>query len=139
MAFSIGKVAPNDATETHRLYVLGEPTVITYYRNRLTMEGTAADEKEEDAEEDGPPDDDAQQEETLAYRVANRLATIVKEWDWEGPLTNTDGSRVIVEAGDPIPLDPDVIRYIPLRLTRALNDAIIDNALRGKDKKKPRR
>jgi hypothetical protein len=118
--FSIDKVAPQDETKTRTFTILGHETEVTYYPNRLTLEGNVDYDDaapEGDDEEDLPEDDDAQR------RVAATTCRTVAAWDWTGPVKRGDGT-VIVGADEPVPLDPDVVRCIPTRVIRGLNRAI---------------
>lgn len=129
MALVLDLIAPADETVTRTLDILGEKSEVTYYRNRLTMEGQRDDADAEDGEEE---------EQDAAQAVAERLCRLVKTWDWEGPLKRMDGT-VAVEAGDKVPLQAEIVRLIPLRLTRALNQAIIEAELGGNARNRRRR
>lgn len=128
--FVLDEVAPQSETVTKLFTILGHVTEITYYRNKLTMEETRRDDA--DAGEDAGEDTDT------AESVAVRLCGLIKAWDWTGPVKRLDGS-VAVEAGAPVPLDPETVRLIPLRLTKALNEAIVEAELGGNAKQRRRR
>ena len=128
MAFELGIVAPQNETVTKVLTILGNETEVTYYRNKLTMEDTRREGDADDADEDGD----------TADSVAARLVGLVKAWDWTGPLARLDGTEVI-PAGAPIPLDVDTVRLIPLRVTKALNEAIVESELGGNAPKRRKR
>lgn len=125
MPFELGLVAPQNETVTKTLTILGNQTEVTYYRNKLTMEDTRREGDEADADDEGD----------TADSVAARLVGLIKAWDWTGPLNRLDGTQVVA-AGEAIPLDVDTIRLIPLRVTKALNEAIVESELGGKGNKR---
>lgn len=126
--FVLDEVAPQNETATKTFSILGYQTEVTYFRNKLTMEDTRRGGDESEADEDGD----------TADSVAARLVGLVKTWDWLGPVKRLDGS-VAVEAGAPIPLDVETVRLIPLRVTKALNEAIVEAELGGNGSKRRRR
>lgn len=124
--FRIDEIAPQDETKERTFDILGHKTVISYYPNRLKLENNdaldaalakAADDAAGVAGEGGEEDVDE------TYLIAARVCNLVHAWDWEGPVKRLDGA-VVVAVGEAVPLDPAVVRCIPNRIVRALNDAI---------------
>lgn len=128
MAFVLDEVAPHGETRTKTFTIAGHETEVTYHPNRLTMEDTRRPDDEDAPDEDGD----------TADSVAARLVALVARWDWTGPLKRLDGS-VAVEAGVPVPLDVETVRLIPLPLTKALNEAIVEAELGGNARRRRRR
>lgn len=119
MPFSIEAIAPQDETKTRTFSILGHDSEVTYYPNRLTLEGRA--DYEDDAPADG--DDDLAADDDEQYRVAASTCRLIHAWDWTGPVKRADGVEV-VGRDDPVPIDPEVVRCVPTRILRALNRAI---------------
>jgi hypothetical protein len=109
MPFVIDAVLPHDETVTKTLEVLGHPAEVTYYRNRLTL--------------DGAKDVSGATPEEVVVNASRQLADKVAAWDLTGPFKRADGG-LVVDAGAPVPVAVEVIRHFPLPLIRALNEAI---------------
>ncbi len=116
--FSVDAIAPQDETKTRTLSILGHDSEVTYYPNRMTLEGQADyTEEPTDGDDDTPLADDEQ------YRVAANTCRLIHAWDWEGPVKRADGVEV-VGRGEPVPIDPEIVRCIPTRILRSLNQEI---------------
>ena len=124
--FIVDDMAPQDERKTKVFNVLEGSVEITYFRNRITLEGDIGEEK---FAEDGTPLDS---DEVSQLAVARRLCNLVASWDIEGPVKNSRGETV-VERGQIVPLDPQVVRLFPMRVTRAINQAIYGEELGGND------
>lgn len=132
---SINRMAPRDKTETFSLFMNGEKTTITYYPNRLTMEGEPEIPVDENDAEDAEAMTD---EDRTSLRTARNTCYIVAEWDITGELRKRNGDLVPNTSEDLIiPLEADIVRYIPLTAIRAINQKIVDHSL-GFQKPKPR-
>ena len=121
MPFVIDDVLPRDETATKTFDILGTPAEITYYRNRLTL--------------DTGRDITGSGDQVIAG-VASRLCGLVADWDLEGPLRRGDGSEAVA-AGQPVPVEPEVVRHFPLPLIRAITEAI--GSAEGREGNAPRR
>lgn len=131
--FVLDEVYGRDERVTRVFKIGGADSEVTYYRNRLTMEESRASAARSDDDEG----DDEEDDESQSNAVAARLCRILHEWDWEGPLYNGAGEMVVAR-GETVPFDPEIIKLIPLRATKALNEAIIEAEL-GNGSKKRRR
>lgn len=125
--FVLDEVFSADETRTKTFVIGGSETEITYFPNKLTMEDTR---REDDSDEDDDGD--------TAESVARRLCGLIKAWDWTGPLKRLDGS-IAVERGAAIPLEPEIVRLIPLRATKELNELIVQAELGGNARGRRRR
>jgi hypothetical protein len=134
--FRIGQIAPRSEV-TERIFDLnGHKTKVAYYRNKITLESDIGElesilsqfpEREDESLSETAKRNDAQQ-----FKAAKDLCDLVVRWDWEGLLENKKGETIIAE-GEPIPLDPQIVRLIPIRLTQGLNQAIVRRELGGND------
>ncbi len=59
------------------------------------------------------------------YReILEQVCKIIKSWDLEGPLFNTENGLTIVEDGERVPLDPAVLQHLPSSFMMGLYRAI---------------
>ena len=130
--FKIEEVAPRNETKTKEFSILGSKAEVEYYRNRLTLENDlsalARARAQEIAGEQNVTLDAA---DLTSWEVATRLELIVKSWNLTGPLRHPITGDVLVDDGQPIPVRAEIIKSIPLRIIRPLNQAIIDEELGG--------
>jgi hypothetical protein len=134
--FSIGDVAPKNKTKPATFRLFDEKTDVEYYPNRITLEG-ATDDTFDGVEDDGDEDrPELSADERAALRSARNLCYLIHSWDWVGKIESRDGT-VVVDQGEPVPIDPEVVRLIPVRITKALSDAIVEKELGNRSK--PRR
>ena len=53
------------------------------------------------------------------YReILEQVCKIIKSWDLEGPLFNTENGLTIVDEGERVPLDPAVLQHLPSSFRR---------------------
>lgn len=77
--------------------------------------------------------DDEAKGETGAARIADQLCTLVTSWELTGPVpiqtvgSITEGS--IVPEGEPVPLDPEVVRHLPLPLLQGMFQGLMGDAV----------
>lgn len=140
--FKIGVVAPRTEVSEHVFDINGFKTRVSYYRNRITLESDRGEIEEIlnmfPETEDETISDQAKRNDATQYKAAKDLCELVVKWDWMGPLENKRGHIVVAE-GEAIPLDPEIVRLIPIRITQALNTAIVRRELGGNDGSKPKR
>lgn len=60
----------------------------------------------------------------LFRSLLEMLCKMVKSWDMEGPLYNSETGDVIVEQGDVVPIAPDVLQHLPTSFLTGLYSAI---------------
>lgn len=97
---SIDLYASRDRTERVTLDLgFSDPLVVTYYPNRITTERTSLN--------------GTSSAEERAAHDASAFCDIFAAWDLTGPLINHAGETVVAES-DVIPLEPDMIRLIPI-------------------------
>ena len=119
---SLEKIAARDETK-ERTLKLSTPAgdaftaTVTYYPNRLTAEPVQLTEEQADAEEDEAG--------RASMRDAISFAEIIADWDITGPVKSRAG-HALVERDDPIPLEPEILRCVPLWVRVAIIAAIRD-------------
>lgn len=117
---SLEKIAARDETK-ERTLKLKTPeganfdATVTYYPNRLTAEPVQLTDEQDEAEED-----DAGR---ASMRDAISFAEIIADWDITGPVKSRTG-EVLVERDAPIPLEPAILRCVPLWVRVAIIAAI---------------
>ncbi len=116
--FSIGEIAPREERRTRTFKLLGHPSEVTFYPNRITLEPSG--------ETSVAHDDDGDEDRDEANQASRDLCRLVASWDWTGPVVDGAG-RTVVEHDAPVPIDPEIVQCIPTRLIRALNDAIAED------------
>lgn len=140
--FSLGLVAPRTEISEYEFEVSGTKTKVAYYRNRITLESDAGAVEEIlkmfPEEENESLSDAAKRNDASQYKAAKDLCDLVVRWDWTGELRNRR-DEVVVADGEPIPLNPDIVRLIPIRLTQELQSAIVRRELGGNENVRPRR
>lgn len=84
--------------ETATIDVRGLSIAVTYRPNKITMRYMA------DLARRGQADD--------VEAIADMVPQLLDAWDLEGPLEDEDGNE-LVGAGEPIPVEPDMIASLP--------------------------
>lgn len=117
---SLEKIAARDETKQRTLKLKSPEGVnfdatVTYFPNRLTAEPVELTEEQDDAEED--------ESGRASMRDAISFAEIIDDWDITGPVRSRTG-EVLVERDAPIPLEPRILRCVPLWIRVAIIDAI---------------
>ncbi|MDQ3222778.1 MAG: hypothetical protein M3Q75_04785 [Gemmatimonadota bacterium] len=120
-SFNVSEVAPLDETRTRTFKLLGHPSEVTYYPNRITLEPSG--ETTVASDDDGETDDEVSE----ANAAARQVCRLVAAWDWTGPVPRGDGT-LIVGHDEPIPIEPEIVQCVQTRIIRALNDAISEDA-----------
>jgi hypothetical protein len=117
---SLEKIAARDETK-ERTLKLKTPegdnfdATVTYYPNRLTAEPVELTDEQDEAEQDDTG--------RASMRDAISFAEIIGDWDITGPVKSRTG-EVLVERDAPIPLDPKILRCVPLWLRVDIINAI---------------
>jgi hypothetical protein len=145
--FKIEEVAPRDEKKTKAFSVLGQSVEVTYFRNRLTLENDLSAQARAKAEaylkktsgEDSDDDVEVDESDLTSWEIAMRLEMVVFDWDLYGPLRHPNTGDVVIEDGVKIPIDAHVIKLIPLRIVRKINQDIIDEELGGNANSKQKR
>lgn len=117
--FIVDEHVPYEETRTRTFKLLGHPSEVTFYPNRITLEPTGETRVIHDDEAD---DEDISEE----NQAARDLCSLVAAWDWEGPVRRR-GGEIVVPHDAPVPIEPKIVQCIPTRLIRALNDAIAED------------
>lgn len=117
---SLEKIAARDETKERSLKLktpdgTNFDATVTYYPNRLTAEPVQLTEEQEEAEEDEAG--------RASMRDAISFAEIIADWDITGPVRSRTGA-VLVERDAPIPLEPAILRCVPLWVRVAIIAAI---------------
>ena len=60
----------------------------------------------------------------LFRSLLEMLCKMVKSWDMEGPLYNSENGELIVEEGAPVPIAPDILQHLPTPFLTGLYAAI---------------
>lgn len=140
--FKLGVVAPRNEVSEHVFDINGFQTRVAYYRNKITLESDRGEIEEIlnmfPEKEDETISDQAKRNDATQFKAAKDLCDLIVRWDWQGPLENKRG-EIIIGDGEPIPLDPNIVRLIPIRITQSLNTAIVRRELGGNEsgKRKP--
>lgn len=106
------------------------PVRVTYRPYQMTpareaeIARIAADERE------GEEDKDVQDTEAGLTKIIAQFVEVVEAWDLIGPLsTKADGSgKVIIEAGEPIPIDVATLHYISSYFMVSVLNAVAKDA-----------
>lgn len=59
--------------------------------------------------------------------LLNQLCKLLRNWDMEGPLFNSDNGDQIVGEGEPVPLQPDILQHMPTSLMTGIFRAISED------------
>lgn len=123
MPISLEQFAPRDERKAVTLRLDAPtgtkfPVEVEFYVNRLTSEPVKMDE---------PDDDDEDETGRTALRNAQAFCDIVASWDLLGPVYSRTG-ETLVERDAPVPLEPHVVRCVPMWFTSEITSKLIDLA-----------
>ena len=96
---------------------------VEFHVNRVTTEHVEVDIAP--YFEEGETEDDLDESEIAAIRNAVGFCDMVPVWDLSGPLKNRAGETVI-ERDQPIPMEPRYVRLVPLWLTNAITQKLLE-------------
>lgn len=103
---------------------------ITYRPYQMTPAREAEISRLAAGNRDDDDNPDVQDTEQGLSKVIAQFCEVVDSWDLVGPLsTKPDGTgRIIVEEGNPIPIDPDTLRYVSSYFMVSVLNAIAKDA-----------
>lgn len=110
-------ISLEDLGNTRRSFTLeteAGPVRLTYRPYEMTPAREAAiariaDETTEDLEAEG---EEISKTEGGWAKLIGQFCTVVEAWDLVGPLTNPSNGELVVKKGEPIPVNPENMRYV---------------------------
>ena len=128
MPVSIAELASNRRTFT--LNTEAGAVRVTYKPYEMTPAREAelsrlADAALEEYEDEG---DDTSKTEAGLTKLIAQFCIIVEAWDLVGPLSDPTTGRMIVEAGEPIPVNHETMRYVSSYFMVQVLNALAEDA-----------
>lgn len=109
MPVSFANLVENERTVT--IDINGQDLHVTY--KPKTLSPAFMNDMAEQVEDDDP------------NAFATMFCSVVTAWDLEGPLG--EGKKA-VKAGDPVPLEPEIVSYIPTAIMRYILEQIAEDS-----------
>lgn len=129
MPISLEAFAPRDERKPKTLHCTAPtgqkfPVEVEFYVNRITQEPITVDDA---TLPDGERVEDMSDTDIASWRAALSFCDVVASWDVLGPVCNRKG-EIIVADGEPVPLQPAIVRLVPSWFTQAITEQLIDLA-----------